>query len=232
MSRIARLCWCLPIACIVPFSAAANAGLEADKEIGKPSSVSLGKAMFKGQVALHVSDVTPDGTAAIIPLNVGTFSNGTIMADILGQPREGAADSARGFVGIAFRLADDKHYEAIYIRPTNGRAEDQLRRNHTIQYISMPDFDWERLRALYPGKYESYADVAPGEWIRVRIVVHGQTARLFVNGEEQPALIVDDLKRGSGASGGVALWIGPSTDAYFANVTIDDEHDATNGNSP
>lgn len=220
MNRIAPLGWCLPILCAVQVPVAANAGLEADKRIGKPSSVSLSSESFKGQAALHVKDVTKDGSAAIIPLNIGNFSDGTITADIVGQPREGSADSARGFVGIAFRVADERHYEAIYIRPTNGRANDQLRRNHSVQYISPPDFEWERLRLSDPGKYESYADVAPGEWIRLRIVVEGQTARLFVNGAAQPALIVNDLKRGNGARGGVALWIGPETDAYFANVAV------------
>lgn len=220
MQRSASLCWCLPIFLALQFPVAAHAGLEADRAIGRPGSVALDRARFKGRTALHVQDVTKDGVAAIVPLTIGDFSDGTITADIVGQPRKGAADSARGFVGIAFRVADERHYEAIYIRPTNGRANDQLRRNHTLQYISPRDFEWERLRQSDPGKYESYVDVAPGEWIRVRIVVQGQTARLFVNGAAQPALIVNDLKRGSGASGGVALWIGPDTDAYFANVAV------------
>jgi hypothetical protein len=30
--------------------------------------------------------------------------------------------------------------EAIYVRPTNGRAGDQFRRNRLIQYISYPDY--------------------------------------------------------------------------------------------
>jgi len=137
----------------------------------------------------------------------------------VGEPTNAAAQGARGFVGIAFRVADPSRYEAIYLRPTNGRAEDQLRRNHSIQYISHPEFPWERLRAEAPGVYESYTDMVPGEWIRCRIVVAGTHARLFLGSASQPSLVVNDLKHGD-ASGSVALWIGPGTMAHFSNLRI------------
>jgi hypothetical protein len=67
------------------------------------------------------------------------FGNGVIEAEIAGAVRPGAAEGARGFVGIAFRLQGDmKTYDAFYLRPTNGRADDQVRRNHSAQYISHP----------------------------------------------------------------------------------------------
>ena len=53
--------------------------------------------------------------------------------------------SARGFIGIAFRLQGDGRYECIYL-PTNGRADDQVRRNHSTQYSSHRDFDFARAR--------------------------------------------------------------------------------------
>jgi len=68
------------------------------------------------------------------------FSSGLIEAEIAGTPGPGANEGARGFVGIAFRLQEDrKTYDAFYLRPTNGRAEDQERRNHSAQYISHPE---------------------------------------------------------------------------------------------
>ena len=54
------------------------------------------------------------------------------------------------------------------------------RRNHSVQYISFPEFPWYRLRKESPEKYETYADVVPGEWTKVRIEVKGNRARLFV----------------------------------------------------
>ena len=60
----------------------------------------------------------------------------------------------------------------------------------------------------------------PGKWIRLRIVVKGDKARLFVNDAVQPALIVNDLKGGADRRGGIALWIGPGTVAHFAGFTV------------
>ena len=103
--------------------------------------------------------------------------------------------------------------------PTIGRADDQLRRNHSIQYISIPEYEWFRLRDETPGKYESYVDLVPGEWTKLRIEVSGVKMRLYVNGASQPALVVNDLKHGD-STGSVALWIGPGTEAYFANLRL------------
>jgi hypothetical protein len=135
--------------------------------------------------------------------------------------KPGAAEGARGFVGIAFRLqADLKTYDAFYLRPTNGRADDQVRRNHSAQYISHPDWPWFRLRKETPEKYESYVDLVPGEWTKVRIEARGAQARLFVHGQAQPTLVVNDLKTGPDAKGGVALWIDVGTLAHFRNLTV------------
>ena len=149
------------------------------------------------------------------------FGNGVIEAEIAGEPGPGAAGGARGFVGIAFRVQPDrKTYDAFYLRPTNGRADDQERRNHATQYVSHPDWPWDRLRKETPSRYESYADIVPGAWTKVRIEVRGDKARLFVNGAEQPTLIVNDVKSGSGAKGAVALWLGPGTIAHFRSLTV------------
>lgn len=148
------------------------------------------------------------------------FSNGVIEVEMAGAPEPGAAESARGFVGIVFRLQGIETYDTFYLRPTNGRAEDQLRRNHTAQYMSSPDWPWPRLRTETPGRYESYVDVVPGEWIKIRIEVRGERARLFVHDNPQPTLIVNDVKSGANAKGAVALWLGPGTVAHFRNLTI------------
>ena len=149
------------------------------------------------------------------------FGNGTIEVEVSGQPAPGAQGGARGFVGVAWRLQDDsKTYDCFYLRPTNGRAEDQQRRNHSVQYISHPEWTWYKFRSETPGKYETYADIVPGEWIQLRIVVEGDRAHLYVNGVEQPTLIVNDVKSGADAAGRVALWLEGSTVAHFRNLKI------------
>lgn len=149
------------------------------------------------------------------------FANGTIEAEIAGAPAPDAAAGARGFVGIAFRLQPDrKTYDAFYLRPTNGRADDQERRNHSTQYISHPDWTWDRMRRETPSRYESYVDLEPGVWTKIRIVVRGDSARLYVHGQLQPTLLVHDVKTGKAARGAVALWINPGTVAHFRDVRI------------
>jgi hypothetical protein len=149
------------------------------------------------------------------------FANGVIEAELAGTPGPGAAAGARGFVGIAFRVQDDlKTYDAFYLRPTNGRADDQERRNHSVQYVSHPDWPWDRLRKEAPSKYESYVDLLPETWTKIRIEVRGDRARLYVHDNEQPTLIVNDVKTGASAKGAVALWLGPGTIAHFRNLTV------------
>jgi len=178
---------------------------------------------FKGRKAIRIDDAArpelgDEGRLAILPNT--DFQDGVIEVDLTGEPRPGAGEGARGFVGVAFRVAPDQsHFECIYLRPTNGRAEDQVRRNHSVQYISVPGFPWHLLRKEFPEKYESYVDLIAGEWTRVRIEVRGDKARLYVNGLEQPTLLVNDLKQGQ-SKGAVALWIGPGTLAHFANLRI------------
>ena len=149
------------------------------------------------------------------------FSNGTIELDLTGEPGAGAAGGARGFVGVAFRIQPDgKTYDCFYVRPTNGRADDQDRRNHSAQYVSHPVYTWFKLREETPSRYESYVDILPAEWIHLKIDVNGDKARLYVNGNEQPTLIVNDVKSGAGAKGSVALWFEGSTIAHYANLKI------------
>jgi len=148
------------------------------------------------------------------------LQDGTIEVDVAGRPAEGASDAARGFAGIAFRVRSDRSaFECFYLRPTNGRADDQLRRNHSTQYVSHPDFPWQRLRQETPGVYESYVDLVPSEWTHVRIDFRDRRASLHVNRAPQPALIVKDLKLAP-ASGGVALWIGAGTEAFFRDLRV------------
>ncbi len=103
-----------------------------------------------------------------------------------------------------------------------GRSSDPLQRGHSTQYNSMPEFPWNRLRAETPGKYESYVDLAPGDWTHVRIQIAGKRALLFVNDAKEPTLVVNDLK-GTVDKGSIALWVGPGTIAHFAELKVTKE---------
>ncbi|MFD2937666.1 hypothetical protein [Spirosoma flavum] len=145
---------------------------------------------------------------------------------VLSRLLKNAPETARGFIGITFRINEaNSSYESIYIRPTNGWADDQVRRNHSIQYYSYPDYKFDRLRKEAPERYESYADMSLNEWITMKIVVNGSEAKLYLNDMKQPALLVKDLKHGAGTatadrSGGIGLWVEVGTEGYFSDLII------------
>jgi hypothetical protein len=199
------------------------AGLRLNSVAAEPATLDGKKGVrvtMSPDVVRQLPTMTPEQVNQIEPLALieGTdFSSGVIEA----ETAPGAAQGARGFVGIAFRVqADMLTYDAFYLRPTNGRAEDQERRNHATQYIAHPQWPWFRLRQETPSKYESYVDLMPGVWTKIRIEVRGSQARLFVHDDAQPVLLVNDVKSGATARGGVALWIGPGTVAHFRNLVI------------
>jgi hypothetical protein len=191
----------------------------------KPHKVNVEETTYKGKKAIRVTDATEPKSEGdqdrVAVLTNASFQDGTIEAQVSGQPGPGASDTARGFVGIAFRVTSDvSGFDCIYLRPTNGRADDQVRRNHSVQYISFPDFPWYRLRKEFPEKYVNYSELIPGDWTKVRIEVKGNRGSLFVNGAEQPTLIIDDLKRNSETAGPIGLWIGPGTIGHFADLKV------------
>lgn len=198
----------------IPFTPVANLSLR---------HVKAEPADYRGRQALRVNDAGPAdlGDADRLVILPGTtLQDGTIELEMVGDTAPDAATDLRGFVGIAFRVASDaSRFECIYLRPKNGRSQDQLQRNHSVQYVSVPGYPWQKLRSETPGKYESYVDLVAGEWVKVKVEVRGQTAKLFVNGASQPALIVNDLKQPV-VPGAVALWVGPGTIAHFAGLRL------------
>ena len=203
-------------------------GLRLHNVIAEPATLEGRKGLrltISKDTAARAERMTPQEQAQLEELAVVEgvdFSNGVIEAEIAGAPGPGAGEGARGFVGIAFRLQNDmKTYDAFYLRPTNGRVDDQERRNRSVQYIAHPDWPWFRLRKETPAKYESYVDLTPGAWTKVKIEVRGDRARLYVHGQEQPTLVVNDVKSGAQAKGAVALWIGPGTVAHFRNLRVE-----------
>jgi hypothetical protein len=184
-----------------------------------PHQVKLESVDYSGKRAIKIVEdgQVPNGEAYAI-VKGAVFHNGEIEVELAGRPAGGAVAAARGFIGIAFRVQGGQ-FEYIYLRPTNGRADDQVRRNHSTQYSSHPKFGFAESRQQSPEKYESYVDLEVGVWTRYRITVEGAKARLYVHGAAQPCLIVNDLKLGD-SSGGVALWIGPGTEGYFTGLKI------------
>lgn len=191
----------------------------------EPSLVNISVTNIDGKKAVRVARDTASHGADLPTFvklsNTDDFSNGTIEVMLLSRLLPTADANARGFIGLAFRInKDNSRFESIYIRPTNGRADDQLRRNHSTQYFSYPDYKFDRLRKEAEGKYESYADMGLNEWIKMKIVVQQAQAKLYLNNNPQPVLIVNDLKLGAVHSGAIGLWVDTGTDAYFRDIKV------------
>ncbi len=173
---------------------------------------------YQGRKAVRLTkDMEQDGFAL---LRGTDFQDGAIEADIALKITTPPAVRMPGFVGIAFRARPDaSRYELFYLRSGNARSDDQAMRNHSVQYTSEPDFDWYKLHRGWPWVYEAYADLQSETWTKVRIEVMGRSAKLYLNGSENPSLVVDGLK-GQDLRGGVALWGYQGQEAYFSNVRI------------
>lgn len=178
--------------------------------------------MFKGEAAIYGKQIDPKNGSSLMLIDGISLATGIVEFDMAGSRSEGSHPSSRGFLGVAFHVKKDKEneaYDCFYLRAANGRAEDQLQRNHTAQYVAVPSFEWPKLREESPGKYESYVDMVPNEWTHIKVVIKDDRAELYVHYALQPTLIVEGLL-GKEKTGGIALWVGPGTDAYFANLKI------------
>jgi hypothetical protein len=165
-----------------------------------------------GPPGVHVSETEGPG---VIWIEGSTFSEGTIAVDVRGRnvPQ-------RSFLGVAFHRKDDKTYEAVYLRPFNFRSPDPASHHHAVQYISVPDYDWPRLRKDWPEKFEGQVDasVSPTDWVTLRVVVKGGTIQVYAGTAAAPALEVGKL--GTLNGGEIGLWVGNNSDGDFANLRI------------
>jgi hypothetical protein len=143
------------------------------------------------------------------------FRSGTIEVDIRGQEA-----MQQSYAGVAFHREDDNTYEAVYLRPFNFRAQDPARKQHAVQYISLPKFDFQDLRDEFPEEFENPVDASlvPTDWVRLRVLVGGSKVQIFVGPVKQVTL--DVRKLGQLDTGQVGLWVGNQSGGDFANLVI------------
>ena len=165
-------------------------------------------------------DTSTDGPTYVKLTNVA-MENGTIEVKMLSRIMENSPfPAARGFIGVAYRVdQENKNFDAIYLRPSNGRADDQLRRNHTVQYFSYPENTFSRLRKEANGLYETYSDIGLNEWIDVRIELQDEKAVLYINNQKSPSFIVTKML-GTSKTGSIALWVEIGTIGYFKDLKV------------
>lgn len=151
------------------------------------------------------------------------FHNGVIEARVMSRLLPDAPDFARGFTGITFRVSPSAaEFESFYVRPTNGiGCEDPIRRQHGCQYFSYPGYTFAYFRHHAIEGYEApLPQIALDRWIDIRAVIEGDSARFYVDGSGDPSLMVDDLKHGANARGGVGIYVDTGTEAFVQCLKV------------
>jgi hypothetical protein len=171
---------------------------------------------YVGKDRPHTVSASVIESQGIIFLKKVKFREGTIELDLRGNN-----DFQNSFLGIAFHTQDTSRYEVVYFRPFNFNSTDSIRKAHAIQYMNLPDFRWDKLRASHPGNYESAANPAPeaNDWFHVKIVVADDWITVYLNHAATPSLTIKSLN--PVRSGGIALWSDPEAlKGQFADLYI------------
>lgn len=133
------------------------------------------------------------------------FLNGVIEFDIAFSPD-------RTFVGGVWRVQDLANYEEFYFRPHQSGNPD------ANQYT--PVFNNNAGWQLYYGEdYSVPLRYRFNEWMRVKIVVAGTQAEVYVMDMETPALFIPELKHAP-AFGQVGLSALNFAPAHYSNFSV------------
>lgn len=164
------------------------------------------------KTVVHLDAAENDGVAWV---NNTNFSTGVIEFDIRGKDA-----MQQSFVGIAFRRMNDSSYDCIYFRPFNFNSTDPTRKSHSVQYISMPHFDWQYLREKFPNKYEnSLTDsIGSNNWFHAKVNVRPNQIEVFVNNNSKPSLTIMPLNNYT--AGKVGFWVGNNSEGDFSNLIL------------
>lgn len=166
----------------------------------------------KGYEGIRLSQARGEGVAWMPDI---VFSTGTIELDVRGE------DLKQGsFVGVAFQGQNDSTFHAVYLRPFQFHATDTVLQNRMIQFISLPDYTWRKLRADTPGRYEDAISPPPDPngWVHMRIDVNPAKIAMYINHQKNPCLVVSppvDLPPGK-----VGFYVADVSGGDFAHLTV------------
>ena len=156
---------------------------------------------------------------SIVKLKEMDFHNGTIEVEMLSRLLPDAPDFARGFIGIAFRIAEDNSaFESFYIRPTNAMTDDLVRKSHGCQYFSYPKYTFAYFREKNISDYESPMPYGLDTWVKLTAKIFDDTAEFYLN--DNLTLVVQDLKHGKNLRGSVGFFLDTGTEAFYKNLQV------------
>ena len=121
---------------------------------------------------------------------------------------------------MAFNIQNDSTYEAIYFRPFNFVAEEQIRKEHMVQYIFHPEFGWNRLRTERTGEFE--AEILnppnPDEWFAATITITPDRVQVML--PDSPGLVLDVPRLTGQGSNKIGYWVGHNSSGRFDNLKV------------
>ena len=150
---------------------------------------------YLGRKALRLKG----GTALV---KDAVFSDGVIELDI-------AFSGERGFMGAVWHYRNSEHYELFYLRPHQSGNPDA--NQYTPVFHGM--WAWQ----LYHGEGFGAPVTYPlNQWIPVKIAVSGNSAEIYINNTDQPAVFVPELKLPA-KEGKIGITAANYAPAYFSN---------------
>ena len=194
-------------------------------------SVTATPTIVEGQPALRIEltdavtfngrpgvDYVDQPTFVIVPV---TFTTGLLEVDIRSRLNGKGPADARAFAGLAYHITNEgEHFEAVYLRPLNGRRLNPPPPRHVraVQYFAFPDWPFNRLRDVYPdGRFEAGADIEPDHWTHLAVTVEDHQVTVVVDGV---AVLAVREPLGATKVGAVGLFVDIGTQADFANLVI------------
>lgn len=143
------------------------------------------------------------------------FGTGTIEVELQGENNPG-----KSFIGIAFNIQDEECFEAVYFRPFNFVATEQIRKDHMVQYVHHPEYTWYKLREERTGEFENEIPSPPNpdHWFKATIKVSEKTVEVFVDHKAEAVLKVERLA--SDKSDKIGLWVGNGSSGRFRNLHV------------
>jgi hypothetical protein len=192
-----------------------------------PVNTSIGKTILDGETVLRVvksEKIDRADEDTFVRIMGSDFHNGTITMQMRSRLLPDAPEHARGFIGIVFRVQpNNAEFESYYVRPTNGRHPDPIRRSHGSQYFAYPGYTFSYFREHGIAEFEAPCDIGLDEWITLKAEIRDGRAAFYVNHMEQPALVVAPLKHGAEDRGAVGLYVDMGTEGFFRNISINYE---------
>jgi len=162
---------------------------------------------YQGQNALFMKRKLANYKSASVAYpKVLKFRDGIIEADIAWTGKQ------NGFIGLAFRVTDEHHYEVVYLRPESSGTI------NAIQYMpeKKAEFNWWDYEA---DKYQANAILPLHDWIHLKLVVKRSSVSVFVNGQTKPAMVYPALD-GSLTAGSAGYWLGNSEAGAYRNLKV------------